>query len=116
MGLLGAFKNITMENNETTPTSPTETGDQPERVTVTILLDGGYRYSLSLARDASLVGQLIGTLTLPPDQRANALFQIPISKELGSLTFSGDRLTGVLTNPPILVRKKDASETATPAQ
>jgi SM-20-related protein len=97
-----------MENTDTTPATQAANGDQKERVTVTILLDGGYRYSLSLARDASLLGQLIGTLTLPPDQRANALFQIPISQELGSLTFSGDRLTGVLTNPPILVRKKEA--------
>lgn len=97
-----------METNDTTAATSTETGENSERVTVTILLDGGYRYSLSLARDASLLGQLIGTLTLPPDQRANALFQIPISKEQGSLTFSGDRLTGVLTNPPILVRKKEA--------
>ena len=95
-----------METTDTN-TATQNTGEQSERVTVTILLDGGYRYSLSLARDASLLGQLIGTLTLPPDQRANALFQIPISKEVGSLTFSGDRLTGVLTNPPILVRKKD---------
>ena len=95
-----------METTDTN-TATQNTGEQSERVTVTILLDGGYRYSLSLERDASLLGQLIGTLTLPPDQRANALFQIPISKEVGSLTFSGDRLTGVLTNPPILVRKKD---------
>lgn len=96
-----------MENTETTQAPQSETGEQTERVTVTILLDGGYRYSLSLAREATLLGQLIGTLTLPPDQRANALFQIPISKELGSLTFSGDRLTGILTNPPILIRKKE---------
>ena len=95
-----------METTDTSP-APPKTSEQSDRVTVTILLDGGYRYSLSLARDASLLGQLIGTLTLPPDQRANALFQIPISQEVGSLTFSGDRLTGILTNPPIMVRKKE---------
>lgn len=100
-----------MENTETAQTTQTEAGNQGERVTVTILLDGGYRYSLSLAREATLLGQLIGTLTLPAEQRANALFQIPISQEIGSLTFSGDRLTGVLTNPPIVVRKKDAEQT-----
>ena len=103
-----------MENTDTTQAPQTGTGEQAERVSVTILLEGGHRYPLSLARDATLLGQLIGTLTLPPEQRANALFQIPISKELGSLTFSGDRLTGVLTNPPILVRKKDNAP-ATPA-
>ena len=100
-----------MQTTDTNP-APQKTGEQSERVTVTILLDGGYRYSLSLARDASLLGQLIGTLTLSPEQRANALFQIPISSEVGSLTFSGDRLTGVVTNPPILVRKKDGENTA----
>ncbi len=104
-----------MENNDTTQVNQPTTGDPAERVTVTILLDGGSRYSLSLAREATLLGQLIGTLTLPPDQRANALFQIPISKELGSLTFSGDRLAGVLTNPPILVRKKETEAQEQPS-
>lgn len=96
---------------ETPDTNPAQenTGNQSEPVTVTILLEGGYRYSLALTRDASLLGQLIGTLTLPPDQRASALFQIPISKEVGYLTFSGDRLAGLVTNPPILVRKKDSA-------
>lgn len=87
--------------------APTVSSDEASRVQVTLLLDGGQKFTLTLKRDAALLGQLIGNLTLPPEKRASALFQIPLSAELGSLTFSGDRLSGLLTNPPIMVRRKE---------
>ena len=72
-------------------------------INVTLLLEGGHQQTLAIAPNSSLLQQLMSTLTDPVGQRSQRLFQIPIQDGQAVLAFTGDRLVGVITEPPMVL-------------
>jgi Rps23 Pro-64 3,4-dihydroxylase Tpa1-like proline 4-hydroxylase len=87
--------------------------DVPTDVQVTLLLEGGHRHTLRLEPNASLLRQLLGCLSDPVVARSQRLFQIPIDEGRSLLSFPGDRLIGLVTNPPIVVKSSQGMTPAT---
>ena len=83
-------------------------------VQVTLLLEGGHRHTLRLEPNASLLRQLLGCLSDPVAARSQRLFQIPIDEGRSLLSFPGDRLIGLVTNPPIVVQSGHSTAAAKP--
>ncbi|WP_416666762.1 hypothetical protein [Egbenema bharatensis] len=80
---------------------------QSRDVAVKILLAGGYEYSLTLKSDAALLRSLIGAfLARTQGKTENFLFQIPIDDGQSSLCFTSEHLVGLITNPPLMVRRQ----------
>lgn len=99
------------------PESPNQTLDvldastaqvaQPRDVAVKILLTGGYQYSLAMKSDAALLRSLIGAfLARTQGKTENFLFQIPVEDGQSSLCFTSEHLVGLVTNPPLMVRRQ----------
>ena len=84
--------------------------EAPQTVEVTVLLDGGHQHTLTLPVNSPLPRQLLGILNEPTERRAQILFQIPINLEQAMLCFPGDRLSGVITEPPLTLRKPPAPD------
>ena len=91
----------------------TATVESPQTLEVTVLLEGGHQQTLTLPVNSPLPRQLLGILSEPTERRAQILFQIPIKSEQAMLCFPGDRLAGVITEPPLAL-KKPASNDASP--
>ncbi|NEP76401.1 MAG: hypothetical protein F6K29_33625, partial [Okeania sp. SIO2G5] len=95
-------------------------------VVVTLLLAGGHEYQLLLAHDAPPLKQLFAVLMDPPEKRRSRLFQLPVQTDSGeaeehsgpeaALCFTGDRLVGIVTDPPIYIQQPahPPSETVPP--
>ena len=90
----------------------TPTVEPPQTLEVTVLLAGGHQQTLSLPVDSPLPRQLLGILSEPTERRAQILFQIPIKSEQAMLCFPGDRLAGVITEPPLALRKSSPDNAA----
>jgi SM-20-related protein len=75
----------------------------PTDITVTLLLDGGHEQVLAIAPNSILLQQLLSLLTEPMGQRSQRIFQIPIQDGQAVLAFTGDRVVGVITQPPMVL-------------
>ena len=80
---------------------------QSRDVSVTILLAGGYQYHLTMKADTALLRSLVGAfLARTQGKSENFLFQIPIEDGQSSLCFTSEHLVGIVTNPPLIVRRQ----------
>jgi SM-20-related protein len=77
-----------------------------QQVELTLLLSGGQQYNLSVSADAPLLRELFETLA-NPNSNSDQLFQIPIQKGRALLTFRGDRLIALVTEPPIVIETSE---------
>jgi SM-20-related protein len=84
--------------------------DLPEDIELTLLLSGGQQYTLSLPAEDLLLQELFEALV---DSKRDKLFQIPIQKGRSLLTFTGDRIVALITEPPIFI--DTPSESSDPA-
>ncbi|WP_370584651.1 2OG-Fe(II) oxygenase [Oculatella sp. LEGE 06141] len=78
---------------------------------MTLLLSGGHEYTLPIQTDAPLLQQLFEVI-MEPEIHATRLFQVPIRKGRGVVCFRGDRLVGLVTEPPLVIQQQppNASE------
>lgn len=83
------------------PTDPSD--DMGDDIDVTLLLEGGHHHTLRLDPQAALLRQLMGSLTDPIADRSRRLFQIPLGEGQALLSFPGDRLVGIITDPPVVI-------------
>lgn len=77
--------------------------DQIGEIAVTVLLDGGHEHTIVLSPDAPLLQQLFELVIDRSPNRPNQVIQLPIQNG-AMLCFSGDRLVGLVTNPPIVIQ------------
>lgn len=95
--------------SSTQPTSaPAPAAGLPEQITITLLLMGGQQYTVSLAPDHTLLTDLYETLMDVEGKRGKRLFQVPIHNGQAMLTFTSDRLVGLVTEPPIVIQRPPA--------
>lgn len=91
--------------------APSPTDDSTKEVLVEILLNGGFRYQIKVKSDNPLLRSLIAAfLARTQGKQDSFLFQIPIDNNKSSLCFTSDHLVGLVTQPPILLRKKQELE------
>jgi SM-20-related protein len=84
--------------------------DLAEEIELTLLLSGGQQYVLSVSADDPLLRELFEAL-VDSEGKSGKLFQIPIPngrslRDAGKeslLTFRGDRLVALITEPPIFI-------------
>ena len=87
------------------------TNDSTKEVLVEILLNGGFRYQIKVKSDNPLLRSLIAAfLARTQGKQDSFLFQIPIEENKSSLCFTSDHLVGLITQPPILLRRKQELE------
>jgi SM-20-related protein len=82
----------------------------PQEVSVTIILDGGTQQTVTIQSNNMLLQELFETLIAPPENRPQRLFQIPITDGKAILCFPSDRLVGLVTEPPIILRQQPQAE------
>ncbi|GAB4467074.1 MAG: hypothetical protein OHK0037_23470 [Elainellaceae cyanobacterium] len=82
----------------------------PQEVAVTIILDGGTQQTVTIQSNNMLLQELFETLIAPPENRPQRLFQIPITDGKAILCFPSDRLVGLVTEPPIILRQQPQAE------
>lgn len=78
---------------------------EPQEIKLTVLLTGGHEYTISLPPDSPLLRQLFEVMLDQSGDHSKTLFQIPVSKGRGMLCFRGDRLVGLVTEPPLVVQQ-----------
>lgn len=81
----------------------------PQDVDVTVLLTGGHQYQLMLQPDSPLLVQLFEVMLDPAGNAAQQLFQLPLDRGRSMLCFRGDRLVGLVTDPPIVIQPQAMS-------
>ena len=89
-------------------------------VVVTLLLAGGHEYQLVLDQDAPPLKQLFSVLMDSPEKRRSRLFQLPVHTDSeededrtgpeAALCFTGDRLVGIITDPPIYIQQPQTQQ------
>lgn len=90
-------------------TSPVTEGSK--EISVEILLNGGFRYQIKVTSDNPLLRSLLAAfLARTQGKQDSFLFQIPIDENKSSLCFTSDHLVGLVTQPPILLRRKQELE------
>ncbi|MEB3232183.1 MAG: 2OG-Fe(II) oxygenase [Leptolyngbyaceae bacterium] len=101
-----------------TPEADAETDGAESVILVTLLLDGGHEYQIVLDSDAPSLRKLFAILLEPQEKRCKRLFQFPLATDESSdndqtpaLCFTGDRLVGLITDPPIYIQQSDTSMT-----
>lgn len=77
----------------------------PAEVSVTLLLDGGQQHTLKIASNNRLLQQLFETIVNRTESRPQHVFQIPINEGRGILCFPGEKLVGLITEPPLIVQQ-----------
>jgi SM-20-related protein len=85
----------------------------PQEIKVTVLLTGGHDYTIPMPPDAPLLRQLFEVMLDQVNDHSKTLFQIPVSKGRGMLCFRGDRLVGLVTEPPLVVQQQAEPEPVT---
>lgn len=80
----------------------------PSEVSLTLLLEGGQQHTLKIASNNRLLQQLFETIVNRTDNRPQHVFQIPINEGSAVLCFPGDRLVGIITEPPLIVQQPPA--------
>ncbi|NJL21524.1 MAG: proline hydroxylase [Leptolyngbyaceae cyanobacterium SM1_3_5] len=78
--------------------------DQIGDIAVTVLLDGGHEHTIVLPPDAPLLQQLFELVIDRSPNRPPQVIQLPIQNGQAMLCFPGDRLVGLVTNPPIVIQ------------
>lgn len=91
---------------------------QPQDVKVKILLTGGHQCTITLKSDTPLLHSLVKTLVDRTQATVgfSTLFQIPIDDGRSSLSFPGEHLVGLVTEPPIYLQQLQPQQPATPAE
>ncbi|MBE9131320.1 2OG-Fe(II) oxygenase [Tychonema sp. LEGE 07196] len=91
---------------------------QPQDVKVKILLTGGHQCTVILKSDTPLLYSLVKTLVDRTQATVgfSTLFQIPIDDGRSSLSFPGEHLVGLVTEPPIYLQQLQPQQPATPAE
>jgi len=85
----------------------------PAEVSVTLLLEGGQQHSIKIASNNRLLQQLFETIVNRTDNRPQHVFQIPINNGAGVLCFPGERLVGLITEPPLIVQQPQSQSEQT---
>lgn len=83
---------------------------QPDDVEVTVLLDGGHQHSIVLPPNDPLLGRLFEVLLSTGEDCADEVFQLPINRGRSTLCFRGDRLVGLITDPPVTLQPDSEQE------
>lgn len=86
--------------------------DQISEIAVTVLLDGGHEHTIVLPPDAPLLQQLFELVIDRSPNRPNQVIQLPLQNGQAMLCFPGDRLVGLVTNPPIVIQPPEVQEQA----
>ncbi|MEG4212709.1 2OG-Fe(II) oxygenase [Microcoleus sp. S13_B4] len=91
---------------------------KPQDVKVKILLTGGHQCTVILKSDTPLLHSLIKTLVDRTQQTLgfSTLFQIPIDDGRSALSFPGEHLVGLVTEPPIYLQELQPPQPATPVE
>jgi SM-20-related protein len=91
---------------------------KPQDVKVKILLTGGHQCTVILKSDAQLLHSLVKTLVDRSQQTPgfSTLFQIPIEDGRSALSFPGEHLVGLVTEPPIYLQQLLPQQPATPVE
>ncbi len=94
----------------------TEQPIKPQDIKVKILLTGGHQCTVVLKSDTPLLHSLIKTLVdrTQPTVGFSTLFQIPIDDGRSSLSFPGEHLVGLVTEPPINLQQEQPQQPAIP--
>ncbi|MEM9215298.1 MAG: 2OG-Fe(II) oxygenase [Cyanobacteria bacterium P01_F01_bin.150] len=89
-------------------------------IAVTLLLSGGHEYHLALTQDSLSLKQLFAVLLKAPEERCSHLFQLPVHADVvngreqngqeSALCFTGDRLVGIVTTPPMYIKQPHSQE------
>ncbi len=83
-------------------------------VDVTLLLEGGHEYVVTLQADALLLKRLFAIVSGQVDAPVTQLFQVPLDGGSAALSFRGDRLVGLVTNPPLIVQPASSASLRSP--
>ncbi|WP_293127802.1 2OG-Fe(II) oxygenase [Microcoleus sp. bin38.metabat.b11b12b14.051] len=96
----------------------TEQQIQPQDVKVKILLTGGHQCTITLKSDTPLLHSLVKALVDRTQQTVgfSTLFQIPIDDGRSSLSFPGEHLVGLVTEPPIYLQQLQPQQPAIPVE
>jgi Rps23 Pro-64 3,4-dihydroxylase Tpa1-like proline 4-hydroxylase len=91
---------------------------KPQDIKVKILLTGGHQCTVILKSDAQLLHSLVKTLVDRTQQTVgfSTLFQIPIDDGRSSLSFPGEHLVGLVTEPPIFLQQLQPQQPAIPLE
>ncbi|MDP8933501.1 MAG: 2OG-Fe(II) oxygenase [Cyanobacteriota bacterium] len=91
---------------------------KPQDIKVKILLTGGHQCTVTLKSDTPLLHRLIKTLVDRTQQTISfsTLFQIPIDDGRSTLSFPGEHLVGLVTEPPIYLQQLQPQQLATPVE
>ena len=87
---------------------------KPQDVKVKILLTGGHQCTVTLKSDTPLLHSLVKTLVDRTQQTPgfSTLFQIPIDDGRSALSFPGEHLVGLVTEPPIYLQQLQPQQPA----
>ncbi len=91
---------------------------KPQDVKVKILLTGGHQCTITLKSDTPLLHSLVKTLVDRTQQTPGfpTLFQIPIDDGRSALSFPGEHLVGLVTEPPIYLQQLQPQQPAIPIE
>ena len=91
---------------------------KPQDVKVKILLTGGHQCTVTLKSDTPLLHSLVKTLVDRTQQTPgfSTLFQIPIDEGRSALSFPGEHLVGLVTEPPIYLQQLQPQQPAIPVE
>jgi len=91
---------------------------KPQDIKVKILLTGGHQCTVTLKSDTPLLHSLVKTLVDRTQQTPgfSTLFQIPIDDGRSALSFPGEHLVGLVTEPPLYLQQLQPQQPATPVE
>jgi Rps23 Pro-64 3,4-dihydroxylase Tpa1-like proline 4-hydroxylase len=78
-------------------------------VDVTVLLTGGHEYTVALSPKEPLLRQLLEAAIGDAPEQRQKVFQLPLHRGRSGLVFRGDRLVGLITDPPITLQPRPSS-------
>ena len=87
---------------------------KPQDVKVKILLTGGHQCTVTLKSDTPLLHSLVKTLVDRTQQTPgfSTLFHIPIDDGRSALSFPGEHLVGLVTEPPVYLQQLQPQQPA----
>ncbi|MEG3851052.1 2OG-Fe(II) oxygenase [Microcoleus sp. herbarium19] len=96
----------------------TQQSIKPQDVKVKILLTGGHQCTVILKSDTPLLHSLVKTLVDRVQQTPGfpTLFQIPLDDGRSALSFPGEHLVGLVTEPPIYLQQLQPQQPAIPVE
>jgi len=85
------------------PPASSEDANRLQEIAVTLLLEGGHQYMLHLPPDAPLLVQLFEMIVHA--SQSQRLLQVPVNDGSALLCLAGNRLIGLLTEPPVVMQQ-----------